>query len=108
MEMRSKGNGPIRRFLRVVESGRCASVSGPVPQRIEERTTNPLVVGWNPTRPTTIISPACSLNYLRGLTSGTRPKAEFTRLTAIVSLLPKESKAQADVSRPHYPLAGTV
>jgi hypothetical protein len=69
---------------------------GPVPQRIEEPITNRSVVGWNPTRSATLSSPVCSANYSRDLTSG-KPKAEFTRLTAILSLRSEESKTQSDL-----------
>jgi hypothetical protein len=69
---------------------------GPVPQRIEEPTTNRPVVGWIPTRSATLNSPVRSANYLRGLTSG-KPKAEFTRLTVILDSSPEESKVQSDL-----------
>jgi hypothetical protein len=69
---------------------------GPVPQRIEEPITNRPVLGWNPSRSVTLNSPVRSANYLRGLTSG-KPKAEFTRLTVILDLTPKESKVQNDL-----------
>ena len=79
-----------------------ASFFGPVPQRIEEPTTNRLAVGWNPTRPaTTLISPVRSANCLRGLASG-KPKAEFTRLTVILDLSPEESKGSNDVPQLPY------
>jgi hypothetical protein len=69
---------------------------GPVPQRIEEAITNRPVVGWIPTRSASIISPTCSANCSWGLASG-KPKAEFTRLTVILSFSPEESKAQSDM-----------
>lgn len=68
---------------------------GPVPQSIEEPITNRPVLGWNPSRSTTLNSPVRSANYLRGLTSG-KPKAEFTRLTVILDPSPEESKVQSD------------
>jgi hypothetical protein len=74
----------------------------PVPQRIEEPTTNRLVVGWNPTRSTTLISPVRSANCWRAFTSDARPKAEFTRLTVILGRSPGESKARNDL--PQLPL----
>src|ERR1035437_3459269 len=54
----------------------CASF-GPVPQRIEEPTTNRLVVGWNPTRSARLNSPTRSANYPWGLTSGFRQRQGF-------------------------------
>src|ERR1700730_814242 len=94
-------NGKARSayFLRADGSGRGAAfTSGPVPQGIEEPITNRRVVGWNPTRPTTLNRPACSTNCLRGFTSDARPKAGLVP-AAILSLSPEESKAQRDVSQ---------
>jgi hypothetical protein len=71
-------------------------IVGPIPQGIEEAITNRLVVGWNPTWSTILISPVRSANYWRGLASG-KPKAECTRLTVILSFSPEESKAQGDM-----------
>src|ERR1039457_1622648 len=53
-------------------------------------------LGSNPARGTRLISPTHSANCEQGLASG-EPKAEFTRLTAILDLSPEESKVQDDV-----------
>lgn len=77
---------------------------GPVPQWIEEAITNRPVVGSNPTRPATLISPASRWNYQQSLSLGLAPETEFTRLTVIVRPFPKKRKAINDMPQlpPRY------
>jgi hypothetical protein len=70
---------------------------GPVPQGIEEPTTNRLVVGWIPTRSAIFNSaPLAATNYLKGLASG-KTQDRVATPTAIVDLSPEEIKVQNDL-----------
>jgi len=80
----------------------CSSVDVARPQAadtslVERWVANPRVGSSSLPRSTTTNSPVRSANYLRGLASS-KPKAEFTRLTVILSFSPEESKALNDAS----------